>query len=253
MAVLLAACGGARPDANVLLITIDTLRPDALGWIGGVNETPALDRLAAGGFRFRHAISPTPLTLPAHTSIMTALVPRRHGVRDNGQVLGDGIPTLADTLRARGYTTAAFVSGYPLRALFGLDRGFDAYDDRLPLGREGWLERRADDTTAAALAWVRTARTPWFLWVHYYDPHDPYDAHPEFPRHGPRAAYDSEVAYTDHAVGNLLQALEATPALTVLAGDHAESFGEHGEWTHGFFLYDTTVVVPLVVHWPGHV
>jgi len=223
--------------------------------VSGGNETPAIDALAWAGFRFRAAVSPTPLTLPAHTSIMTARVPRDHGVRDNGQVLGDAIPTLADTVRVHGYTTAAFVSGYPQRAQFGLDRGFDVYDDSLPAGREGWLERSAEDTTNAALAWLRTAHAPWFLWVHYFDPHDPYQTHPEFPRNGPRAAYLSEVAYTDHAIGVLLHGAAglATGVLTVLAGDHGESFGEHGEWTHGFFLYDTTVLVPLVVHFPGRI
>ncbi len=251
---MFSACAGERSSPpSLLLITIDTLRPDALGWVAGANETPAIDALARAGFRCRAAVSPTPLTLPAHTSIMTARVPRRHGVRDNGQVLGDDLPTLAATLRGRGFATGAFVSGYPLRALFGLDRGFDTYDDTLPVGREGWLERPADDTTTAALAWLRTTRPPWLLWVHYYDPHDPYELHADVPRSGPRAAYDSEVAYTDRAVGTLLRGVAAGggPVVTVLTGDHGEAFGEHGEWTHGFFLYDTTVLVPLVVHAPG--
>ena len=256
----LVACCSCRPSSsvrpNVLLITIDTLRTDALGWIGGRNETPALDALARDGARFRFAVTPVPLTLPAHVSIMTALLPRRHGVRDNGMVLSATPPTLAERLRANGYATAAFVSGYPLRALFGLDRGFERYDDTLPAGSEGWLERPADQTTTAALAWLDSAPAPWFAWVHYYDPHDPYVAHPEFPRSGPRGAYDSEVAFVDHAVSTLLDRLErrsAAPLLVVMTADHGESFGEHGEWLHGFFLYDSTTIVPLVVRFPGRV
>ncbi len=240
----------------MLLVTVDTLRPDALGFVAGVNETPAIDALAADGFRFPTTVTPTPLTLPAHASLMTALLPRRHGARDNGQVLPAGPATLAESLRAGGWTTAAFVSGFPLRALFGLDRGFAHYDDTLPLGTRARLERAADATTAAAVAWIASAPEPWFVWVHYYDPHDPYTAHGAFPRAGRQAAYHSEVAFADDAFGALrrgIAARDARPLLTVLTSDHGESFGEHGESTHGFFLYDTTVTVPLVVHFPGRV
>lgn len=252
---LLAAPRTENPSRpNVLLITVDTLRPDALGWISGKNATPVIDGLAREGFRFRAAVSPVPLTLPSHTSLFTGLLPRRHGVRDNGQILDPARATLAKTLRAGGYATAAFVSGYPLRRLFGLDAGFDYYDDRLPTGSEGWVERLASDTTAAALAWVTRARVPWFLWVHYYDPHDPYTPPSAFLRPGPRGAYDGEVAYVDSSIGQLLRGLPAAPAsgrITVFAADHAESLGEHQENGHGFFLYDTTVLVPLIFHAPG--
>jgi tetratricopeptide (TPR) repeat protein len=250
------ACGASPSRPNVLLITVDTLRPDALGWVAGHGETPAIDALAAEGFRFPAAVTPTPLTLPAHASLLTAVVPRRHGARDNGQVLPPGTATLAEALAHAGYATGAFVSGFPLRALFGLDRGFTHYDDALPAGARGRLERPADATTTAALAWIAEAPAPWFAWVHYWDPHDPYTAHPEFPREGPRAAYRSEVAFTDAAVGALRRGVAERrpgPLLTVLTADHGESFGEHGETTHGFFLYDATVVVPLVVHHPGRV
>lgn len=254
--VLLVACGSQPSRPNVLLVTVDTLRPDALGWVSGAHETPAADALAAEGFRFPTAVTPTPLTLPAHASIHTALLPRRHGARDNGQVLPPGPATLAEALRGAGWSTAAFVSGFPLRALFGLDRGFDHYDDALPAGTRGRLERDADATTDAALAWIAEARAPWFVWVHYWDPHDPYTAHAAFPREGPHARYLSEVAYVDAALGRLRRGIaerHAEPLLTVFTADHGESFGEHGETTHGFFLYDTTVLVPLVVHWPGRV
>jgi len=267
---LVAACAWAvaapppatpsRPD--VLLISVDTLRPDALGWVAGRNATPAMDALAQGGVRFPAVVSPVPLTLPAHVSLMTAVVPRRHGVRDNGQVLGPGPAMLAEVLRANGYATAAFVSGYTLRAQFGLDRGFDHYDDALPPGEEAWRERPAPETTAAALSWIRSQRAagkrkrqPFFAFVHYYDAHDPHAPPARLAGAGPRGAYDGEVRYVDEAVGELrrgLQGLEADgDLLTVFTADHGESLGEHGEATHGFFVYDATILVPLVFHLPG--
>jgi choline-sulfatase len=255
--VALAAPGGRAPaPPSVLLITVDTLRPDALGFVAGRNGTPNLDALAAEGFRLPAAVSPAPLTLPAHASLLTALFPRRHGVHDNGQVLGSGAPVLAERFAARGYATAAFVSGYPLRAPFGLDRGFARYDDALPVGAEGWRERPAPQATAAALEWLRSAPRPFFLWVHYYDPHDPYDPPAAFRGAGPRGAYDGEVAYVDHAIGALragLPARDRASLLTAFTSDHGESLGEHGERAHGLFLYDTTITVPLVVHFPGRV
>jgi choline-sulfatase len=251
--LLLAAPAAAEPP-NVLLITVDTLRPDALGWVGGRNRTPAIDALAREGYRFRAAVSPAPVTLPAHASIMTALAPRRHGARDNGQPLPPGPATLAEALRGGGYRTGAFVSGFPLSRAFGIDRGFAHFDDTLPDGRPGRRERRAAATTAAAAAWIARAPEPWFAWVHYYDPHDPYDA-PGAAAADERTAYDAEVAYVDAAVGRLRAAIGARRrgVLTVLTADHGESLGEHGERTHGFFLYESTIAVPLVVHYPGRV
>jgi len=248
------ARAAASPPPNLLLVTIDTLRPDALGWVAGRNTTPTLDRLAAEGSRFRAAVSPVPLTLPAHASILTGLLPRRHGVRDNGQVLGDGVPTLAEFLRARGYATAAFVSGFPLKRGFGLERGFDRYDDAMQHGEAGWVERLAPETTAAALGWLRTRRDPFFTWVHFYDPHDPYDPPRAFWQPGPRGAYDGEVAFVDNALGELLAGIDPAVlarTLVVLTADHGEGLGDHQEDTHGFFLYDSTVLVPLVLRLPG--
>jgi choline-sulfatase len=240
--------------ASVLLITLDTLRPDALGWVSGSNETPALDRLASAGFRFPAAVAPVPLTFPSHASMLTGVLPRRMGLRDNGETLGSTPRTLGEALRESGRATAAFVSGYPLSHAFGLDRGFGVYDDRFPEGEGEALERRASETTSAALAWLATARKPWFLWVHYYDPHYPYEPPREFRPRGPRGAYDGEVAFADHAIGELLSRAEASAEadlLTVFAGDHGESLGEHGEGTHGFFVYDATVLVPLVFRGRG--
>ncbi|MEE8523778.1 MAG: sulfatase, partial [Thermoanaerobaculia bacterium] len=249
----------ARP-VDVLLITVDTLRPDALGWVAGRNPTPALDELARQGFRFPGAVSPAPVTQPAHTSLFTGLVPRRHGVRDNGRVLGPRPPTLAEKLRRHGYRTAAFVSGYPLAAEFGLDRGFDHYDDDLSSGATGRLERPAAATAAAVRDWLAAAdaKGPWFVWVHFWDPHDPYTPPPAFARDGPRGDYHGEVAYVDHTVGELLRDVADRGSgkrglLTVFTADHGESLGEHGEHTHGFFIYDSTVAVPLVFHLPGRI
>ena len=252
------AVGEAAPEhpINVILLTVDTLRPDALGWVAGRNATPEIDALAGEGFRFPAAVSPAPVTLPAHASLLTALIPRRHGVRDNGQVLGSAPPTLAEHLSSRGYATAAFISGYPLAAEFGLDRGFAYYDDELTAGSGGRLERPAAETTAAALRWLSAAAEPWFLWIHYYDPHDPYTPPAPFSSSDPRRAYEGEVRAVDRAIGRVRRGLASGlqgRVLTLFTADHGESLGEHGEQTHGFFIYDSTVTVPLVVHFPGRV
>ena len=148
----------SSPGASVLLITVDTLRPDALGWVAGRNATPVIDRIAGEGFRFAAAVAAVPLTHPSHSAVMTGLWPRRLGLRDNGQVLPKGPATLAEVLRGRGYATAAFVSGYPLHSAFGLDRGFDVYDDALTRagGAEGDLARPAAATAAASADWLRS-------------------------------------------------------------------------------------------------
>jgi Flp pilus assembly protein TadD len=249
--------GAASPPpatANILLITVDTLRPDALGWVAGQNETPEIDRLAREGFAFPAAVSAVPLTFPSHAALMTGLLPRRLGLRDNGQVLGAGPRTLAEALKGRGYSTGAFVSGYPLDSAFGLDRGFDVYDDALTPGGGGDLERAAGATVDPALLWLAGARGPVFLWAHFYDPHYPYEPPKGFARPGARGAYDGEVAYVDSVIGRLITAFDNRGGgLVVFAADHGESLGEHGEGTHGFFIYDSTVTVPLVFRWPGRI
>jgi arylsulfatase A-like enzyme/Flp pilus assembly protein TadD len=226
--------------------------------VAGRNATPVIDRLAGDGFRFPAAVAAVPLTHPSHSAMLTGLWPRRLGLRDNGQSLPSGPATLPEVLRAHGYATAAFVSGYPLDSAFGLDRGFGAYDDALTRGAgpEGELERPAAATAAAAAAWIRSAPRPWMAWVHFYDPHYPYEPPAEDRRPGPRGAYDGEVASVDRAIGALLPVVGGDAAgevLTVFAGDHGESLGEHGEGTHGFFIYDSTVLVPLFVRFPGRV
>ncbi|MFI5179737.1 MAG: sulfatase, partial [Vicinamibacterales bacterium] len=253
---------GAYRGANVLLVTIDTLRKDRVGAFGNrLGLTPTLDRLAAGGVRFTHAFSPAPMTLPAHASMLTGLLPRRHGIRNNtGFRLDERVPTLATALKGAGYRTGAFLGAFVLDGRFGLGRGFDDYDDRFPRADRAsfhYAQRRAADVVALAGDWIlgpgASSSAPWFAWVHLFDPHAPYDAPPEF-RAG-RAAYDAEVAYADAMLGRLLDRLRSAHALdrtvVVVTADHGESLGEHGELTHGLFAYDATLAVPLILYAPS--
>jgi arylsulfatase A-like enzyme/Flp pilus assembly protein TadD len=243
---------------NVLLVTLDTTRADALGaYFGnGLNgpRTPVLDGLAARGVRWTRAITPTPLTLPAHTSLFTGLVPPEHGVEINGrEALPRDVPTLAGAFTARGYRTAGFVASLILDRRFGLARGFQHYDDEVS-GEQGG-KRDARQMTDAALEWLqaRPAGKPLFLWVHYYDPHEPYRSRDVDPKAGAAELYAGEVAFMDREIGRLLAALPggAERWLIAAVGDHGESFGEHGERNHGLFLYQATVHVPLILAGPG--
>jgi arylsulfatase A-like enzyme/Tfp pilus assembly protein PilF len=261
----LAGCGPAPapgPPAaeRFVLITIDTLRADHVGCYGAVDATtPTLDALAARGVRFESAISPAPLTLPAHATLLTALDPPGHGVRSNGLFrLRDELPTLAERMRGAGFATAAFVSAFVLDRRFGLARGFDIYDDALGVqdpDNPGVAARPADQSVDAALAWLADAPPRFLLWLHLYDPHAPYE--PPVP-HASRhlgAPYAGEIAFADAELGRLLAALDARfPAsgtLVVATADHGESLGEHGEPTHAFTLYDATQRVPLLMAGPG--
>lgn len=248
---------GQRASPNLVLVTLDTTRADHLGCYGADGDrTPALDRLAARGTRFARALTPSPLTLPAHASLLTGLAPRAHGLRDNGiGSLPDDLPTLATVLAKRGYATAALVASRVLDRRFGLDRGFAVYDDAMAaerLGEFGYPERDAAAVTEAALGWLAERRDerPFFLWVHYYDPHAPYAPPARFRRHGD---YGGEIAYVDAEVGRLLAALPDQGAGTMVAavGDHGESLGEHGEDGHGIFVYGATLRVPLILAGPG--
>lgn len=248
-----------RPD--VVLITIDTLRADALGFSGNKKvETPVLDRLAAAGRVFPNAHAHNVVTLPSHTNILTGLYPYQHGVRDNtGFKLGESVPTLATTLRAAGYATGAFVSAYPLDSEFGLDRGFQVYDDRFTEGSDAtefvMPERRGDQTLARALAWWKAqSGKPRFLWVHLFDPHAAYDPPEPFATRFKDNPYLGEVSAVDSFLAPLLQPYlsgQEPPALVVVTADHGESLGEHGEMTHGLFAYEATLKIPLVVWGKG--
>ncbi len=252
---------GAPRTPNVLLITIDTLRWDHVGAYGaGDGITPALDALAARGVRFETAIMHVPLTAPSHASILTGLTPVHHGVHDNGAyVLSPQHPSLASQFRTAGYTTAAFVSGFPLERRFGFANGFETFDDRLPRvsgsrGAEG-TERRADETTRRAIEWFDARQSsgdrPWLLWVHYFDPHAAYDPPTDYARRFPDRPYDGEIAFADAQLGVLLQHVNSANTIVLATADHGESLGEHGEDTHGVFVYDSTLRVPFIIAGPG--
>jgi arylsulfatase A-like enzyme/Tfp pilus assembly protein PilF len=256
---------GGVPPPNIVLITLDTCRADRLGCYGfGLAATPAVDRLAAEGVRCADAVTSAPITLPAHASIFTGLLPPAHGVRDNGAyLLSDDATTLAEALKRTGYETAAFVSALVLNRRYGLAQGFDVYDDNLWSEDEPALfmirDRPAPRTAARAVAWIETrARsappTPFFLWAHFFDPHQPYNAKVRS-RHLLPTAYDAEIAQADEGVAAIVDSLERLGVFdatcVVVAADHGESLGEHGERTHGVFIYDATVRVPLIFRYPA--
>jgi choline-sulfatase len=242
-----------RPD--IVLITIDTLRADRVGR----GLTPAIDALAQRGVRFVNARATAPLTLPSHVSIMTGLLAVSHGVRENGAAFKPGQPTLAGTLKGGGYQTAAFVGAFVLDRRFGLAGGFDRYDDRVRRNPDAAerleAERRGSEVVDAALAWMQSTASPYFLWVHLYDPHVPYAPPPDYLARAGGNAYDGEVAYADAQVGRISAAIGARSVqrstLIVVAGDHGEGLGEHDERTHGMLAYDSTLRVPLILAGPG--
>jgi arylsulfatase A-like enzyme/Flp pilus assembly protein TadD len=236
---------------NVVLVTLDTTRADRLGCYGRANAgTPNLDRLAARGVRFADAWSVVPITLPSHLSMMTGCTPVAHGVRDNGDTRYDGrIPTLADRFAAVGYRTAAVVSATVLDSHWGASTGFGVYDDRFG----GNKERSAAATTTRALEILASSTEPFFLWVHYFDPHQRYDPPAPFAARYPDDPYQGEIASVDFELGRLLAALEKTArkSIVVVVADHGESLGEHGERTHGIFTYRSTLSVPFLIIGPG--
>lgn len=264
-----AAAAPLRP--NLVLVTLDTTRADHLGCYGDTKaETPNLDRLAAEGALFEQAVAVAPLTLPSHASILTGLYPPRHGVRDNADFrLPDAETTLAEHLKAQGYATAASVGTYILAAELGLKQGFDTYDEPRPAPRPAAsdassvryvpiVERPAALVVGDAVRAVDAMKDgPFFLWVHLYDPHEPYAPPPPFRERFAGRLYDGEIASADLELGRLFDALRAKGLYdrTVIAvtADHGESLGEHGEDTHGLFVYDSTLEVPLIVRYPAKI
>ncbi len=247
----------ARP--NVLLVTIDTLRADRVGaWGYAAARTPVLDRLAAGGARFADVTAHAPLTYPAHASILTGRYPAAMGVRLNGMdPLPDSVVTIADRFKGAGYRTGAVVASVILSRAAGLDQGFDDYDDDVPVGAGATvaladLQRPATKVTDAAAAWLgRQGAQPWLLWVHYYDPHLPYAAPAKYRALAPNRPYDAEIAYVDAELGRLLSHVDLAKTTVVVTADHGEALGDHGEPDHGFFIYDATLHVPLIVAGAG--
>ncbi len=262
-AVLSVSCHRSEPR-DLVIVTLDTVRADRLGCYGRASATtPHLDALAGESVLFEDASCATPITLPSHATLFTGRYPTATGVRNNGSfVLPGSETTLAEVLKSHGWSTAAVVAAFPLQRRCGLAQGFDVYDDELPplpLDRGQafsihFSERDARAITDRALEiWGRPAKRPRFLWVHYFDAHAPYD--PPEPYRSAHAAspYEGEIAYVDDELGRLLSRIEhdSPNAIVVVAGDHGEGLGEHGEKTHGFLLYQSTVHVPLLVRAPG--
>jgi arylsulfatase A-like enzyme/tetratricopeptide (TPR) repeat protein len=255
------------PDSNknwnVVLISIDTLRADHVGAYGYTKSvTPNLDRLATEGILFEHVDTPVPLTLPAHTSLLTGQYPPRHGVRDNSEALSDSVPTLAENLHNAGLSTAAFVGAFILDRRFGLARGFDDYWGDFQLYRyrgkdPGTIQIRGDRVEAAAEEWIAAHRTNrFFAFVHFYDLHGPYLLPEPWQSRFGAQVYDGELAFTDDLIGHLWSFLQnlglADHTVLIITSDHGEGLGDHGERHHGFFLYDSTIHVPLILHLPAH-
>lgn len=262
-------CGPPSVPAprHVLLVSIDTVRADVLGCYGDARAaTETLDRLASEGVRFTAAISAAPLTLPSHACLLTGMDPWRLGVRHNGiYSLAPRFVSLAERLADAGFETAAIVAGYPLSDFSGLDQGFAIYDDAIPL-ESGEVyhnpERRAQEVTDAAIAWLESRpdpARPFLLFVHYYDPHAPYEPPARYRGGSSDAvdewdAYRGEVAYVDDQIERLLGILGRDAVLddtlVIVTSDHGEGLMEHGEPTHGVFLYDEVLRVPLILRYP---
>jgi len=259
--ILASGCIPGSSVDRVVLVTIDTLRADHLGCYGGSwVETPVLDALAERGVRFETAISPAPLTLPSHASLMTGLDPPRHGVRNNSTFqLDGGFPTLAERMRGQGFATAAFIGAVVLDRQYGLARGFDDYDDRMAprraAGEFGFAERTADQVVDSAITWLETAPERFFLWLHLYDPHAGYEPPARYLARSPSHPYAGEIAFADAELGRLVDLIRARwderRTLFVVTSDHGESLGEHGEMTHSFTIYDATQRVPLILSGAG--
>ncbi|HET8922731.1 MAG TPA: sulfatase-like hydrolase/transferase [Candidatus Acidoferrum sp.] len=262
---LLSPLSAATDQPSVILITLDTVRADRMGFLGSKRGlTPQLDGLAHQSVVFERAYSQAPLTPVSHATILSGTYPRFHGVRDFGVRLPVSTPYLPELLRTRGYHTAAFVSSIILDPKNGFapgfERGFDVYDAGFHRGKRGEnrlgsMQRRGEETVTRALAWLEKNRQgPVFLWIHLWDAHDPYDPPEPFRTTYPKAPYDGCLAYVDATVGKLLTGLRGVgiydDALVAVMSDHGESLGEHGENTHGVFLYDSTIRVPLLIKFP---
>lgn len=251
-----------RGDFNVVIITLDTMRADRIGAYGDRSAvTPNLDRLAQEGVLFEHAVTSAPLTLPAHSTLFTGLLPPRHGVRDNGgYVLDPRHTTLAKSLKDAGFSTGAFVGAFVLDAKWGLDQGFDTYVDKFDVSKYksvslGDVARRADEVVDNAMPWLeKHASGRFFAWLHFYDAHSPYAPPEPFKSRFRDRPYAGEISFVDHQVGRVLQWLDtrglSEKTIVIAVGDHGESLNEHGEGTHGLFIYEATTRVPLIVRGP---
>jgi len=280
---LLCACNHQPDRANVLLITIDTLRADHLGCYGYERGTsPNLDRFAEESVKFENVYCPLPATAPSHASIFSSLYPHKHGVVANGWVLAEHHTTLAEIFKRNGYMAAAFVSSFPVDSRFGLDQGFDLYDDRFDKAeattshirqwagheiKEGF-DRRAGITAAKAVEWLKShAQKPFFLWVHFFDPHAPYDPPKPFdtlfientdtPMERIIARYDGEIRFVDREIRRLLDGIDTLElkdnTLSIITSDHGEGLGQHNWMAHGVYIYEEQMRLPLLIRFPGKI
>lgn len=258
--IVTVSLSGDATRKNILLVTIDTLRADRLSCYSDQHvKTPNIDRLAGKAVLFSKAFANTTTTLPSHANILLGVSPLYHGVHDNLQfVVREDFLTLAEHLKTNGYSTAAFVGAYPLDSRFGLAQGFDTYDDDYPRQYDqnlSALERRAEEVVDSALEGMKRMRSPWFVWIHCYDPHLPYEPPEPYKSRFKKNPYDGEVAYVDHVLGKLINHLETKrlfeETMIVFTADHGESLGQHGEMSHGFFAYNTSIWVPLIIKVPG--
>jgi len=245
---------------NFLLVTIDTLRPDRLSCYSRENlKTSNIDSLTRKGILFSRAFAHTPTTLPSHANILLGLTPLYHGVHENANfIVREEFLTLAEHLKSYGYSTGAFVGAYPLDSRFGLAQGFDVYDDdygTLSSQKPGSGERKAEVVVDKALEWLKKQKSCWFLWIHCFDPHDPYEPPEPFKTQYEKNPYDGEVAYVDFVLGKLFSYMKEKDffenTLIIFTGDHGESLGQHGEMTHGYLAYNSTLWVPLIISVPG--
>ena len=253
--------GVKQSELNVVVITLDTTRADRLGAYGYRVQTPNLDGLAREGVLFEQTESVTPLTLPAHGSLFTGRFPPSHGVRGNGGFFSDADhTTLAEVLKERGFQTGGFVGAYVLDSTWGLDQGFDTYLDGFDAPTFKWrshghLQRRADEVIDSALAWLdHAASSRFFAWLHFYDPHAPYEPPEPYATMHADEPYVGEIGFVDAQIGRVLAFLGQRDlvdrTIVVAVGDHGESLGEHGERTHGFFIYESAMRVPFIVRAP---
>jgi len=253
--------GAAKTGAaNVLLISIDTIRPDRLScYTPRYLQTPNIDELASRGVVFNRAFAHTPLTLPSHINLLTGVTPPYHGVHDNARFrLSEDILTLAEYLKGQGYATGAFVGAFPLDSRFGLNQGFDVYDDHYGTKARQeffYIERTADKVVDVALNWLKAQSGRWFAFIHVWDPHQPYNPPEPFKSRFNQDLYSGEVAFVDSELGRLFAYLKShnllEKTIIILTGDHGESLGEHGESTHGYFAYNSTLWIPLIISGPA--
>jgi len=256
----LSASQGKQENLNVLLITLDTIRPDRLScYSSEYLNTPNIEELAAKGALFDRAFAHNPITLPSHANILLGTTPLYHGVHDNSKFwVAEYFITLAEFLKEKGYSTGAFIGAFALDSRFGLSQGFDVYDDTFPSGPSAAFvspERKAEEVIQPALDWLKNQDSQWFAWIHLWDPHAPYLPPEPYKSQYKDDPYSGEVAYVDSELGNLFDYLKTKnlmdSTLIILTGDHGESLGEHGELTHTYFAYNSTLWIPLMFVGPG--